>query len=157
MNIYIYTSCVPSDVTVHFVFPGKHSALSRQLILRMLLNLLAVNHEQFCMQMTHKSKHNNAGLTKWLEILAGEDFPPKLLWSENTDLKFSASNGEETAEQREYRFNSRAKATPSTRDRGYSDQKHVQRQRQNTTITLQMKPMKSGTPPNADASRKKIK
>ena len=72
-----------------------------------------------------------------------------------TDLKFSASNGEETADKREYRFNSRAKATLSTRDRSYSDQKHVQRQRQNTTITLQMKQMKSGTPPNADASRKK--
>ena len=72
-------------------------------------------------------------------------------------MKFSAINGEETAEQREYRFNSRAEATPSTRDRGYSDQKHVQRQRQNTTITLQMKPTKSGTPPNTDASRKKIK
>ena len=25
--------------------------------------------------MTHKSKHNNAGFTKWLEILADEDFP----------------------------------------------------------------------------------
>ena len=27
------------------------------------------------MEMTQNSKHN-----KWLEILAGEDFPPKLLW-----------------------------------------------------------------------------
>ena len=44
------------------------------------------------MQMTHKSKHNNAGFTKWLEILAGEDFPQKFLWSENVDLKSSASN-----------------------------------------------------------------
>ena len=94
-------SCVRPDVTVHFVFPGKHGALSWQLILRMLLNLLAVSHKQFRMQMTHKSKHNNAGLTKWLGILAGEDFPPKLLWSENTDLKFSASNGEETGDKRE--------------------------------------------------------
>ena len=44
------------------------------------------------MQMTHKSKHNNARFTKWLEILAGEDFPQKFLWSENVDLKSSASN-----------------------------------------------------------------
>ena len=43
---------------------------------------------------------------------------------------------------------STAKATPSTRDReerrGYSDHKHVQRHRQNTTITLPTKPMKRG-------------
>ena len=37
------------------------------------------------MPMTHK--HN-----KWLQILAQEDFPPKLLWSENADFKFSANN-----------------------------------------------------------------
>ena len=41
--------------------------------------------------MTQKSKHSNAGFTKWLEILAVEDFPPKLLWSENSDLKFRVS------------------------------------------------------------------
>ena len=37
------------------------------------------------MQMTHK--HN-----KWLQILAQEDFPPKLLWSENADFQFSVNN-----------------------------------------------------------------
>ena len=37
------------------------------------------------MQMTHK--HN-----KWLQILAEEDFPPKLLWRENADLEFSVNN-----------------------------------------------------------------
>ena len=37
-------------------------------------SLPSVNHEQFPMQMTHK--HN-----KWLQILAQEDFPPKLLWT----------------------------------------------------------------------------
>ena len=25
------------------------------------------------MQMTHKSKHNNSGLKKWMQILAGEN------------------------------------------------------------------------------------
>lgn len=47
------------------------------------------------MQMTHKSKHNNAGFTKWLEILAGEDLPPKLYCSENGDLKSGANNEED--------------------------------------------------------------
>ena len=37
--------------------------------------------------MTLNSKHN-----KWLQFLAEEDFPPKLLWSENADLKFSVNN-----------------------------------------------------------------
>ena len=61
-------------------------------LLRRFTQLLVVNDEQFFMQTTHKSKHNNAGFTKWLEILAGEDFPQKFLWNENVDLKSSASN-----------------------------------------------------------------
>ena len=44
-----------------------------------------VNPEQFPMQMTQK--HN-----MWLQILAEEDFPRKLLWSENADLKFSVNH-----------------------------------------------------------------
>ena len=35
--------------------------------------------------MTHKGN-------KWLQILAQEDFTPKLLWSENADFKYSANN-----------------------------------------------------------------
>ena len=50
-------------------------------------NLRSVNHEQFPMQMTHITKHN-----KWLQILAGEDSPPKPLWSENAEFKFSVNN-----------------------------------------------------------------
>ena len=47
------------------------------------------------MQMTHK--HN-----KWLQILAQEDFPPKLLWSENVDFKFSVNNeGEDEGNARQ--------------------------------------------------------
>ena len=38
--------------------------------------------------MTHK--HN-----KWLQILAEKDFPPKPLWSEKADFKFSVNNEEE--------------------------------------------------------------
>ena len=34
--------------------------------------------------------------TKWLQILAQEDFPSKLLWCENADFKFSVnSEGED--------------------------------------------------------------
>ena len=53
--------------------------------------------------MTHK--HN-----KWLQIPAQEDFPPKLLWRENADLKFSVNNEglgrrqQETADQKEHRL-----------------------------------------------------
>ena len=51
--------------------------------------------------MTHK--HN-----KWFQIFAQEDFPPKLLWSENADFKFSVNNErrrqQETAEQKEHRL-----------------------------------------------------
>ena len=35
--------------------------------------------------MTHKRN-------KWLQILAQEDFTPKLLWSENADFKYSVNN-----------------------------------------------------------------
>ena len=42
-------------------------------------------YEQFPMQMTHR--HN-----KWLQILAEEDFPPKLLCNWNADLKFTVNN-----------------------------------------------------------------
>ena len=111
----------------------------------MLLSLLAVHHEQFRMQMTRKSKHQVAGN------------PRRGRFSTETPLEREHRLEIQRKQRREYRFNSRAEATPSTKDRGYSDQKHVQRQRQNTTITLQMKPTKSGTPPNTDASRKKIK
>ena len=44
--------------------------------------------------MTLNSKHNNSGFSKWLQILDGEDLPPKLLWSKNAELKFSATNEE---------------------------------------------------------------
>ena len=64
-------------------------------------SLPSVNHEQFPMQMTHK--HN-----KWLQILAQEDFPPKLLWSENADFKFSVNNeGEKVNKKPRSRRNSR--------------------------------------------------
>ena len=42
------------------------------------------------MQMTHK--HN-----KWLQILAEEDFPTKVLRSENADFKLSVNNKEEAS------------------------------------------------------------
>ena len=58
-----------------------------------------MNHEQFPMQMTHK--HN-----KWLQILAQEDFPPKLLWSENANFKLSVNNeGEDVNKKPQRRRN----------------------------------------------------
>ena len=55
-----------------------------------------MNHEQFLIQMTHKSKtDDNAGFSKWLEILAGEDFSPKLAlgWERWLEIH-NASNGD---------------------------------------------------------------
>ena len=89
-----------------------------------------MNHHQYLKQMKEKSKLNNGGFNKWLEILTGEDLPTKLRKSEKVELKFSASNGT-------------AKATLSTRDKGYIEHKYVQRQQQSTTITLQTKPTKT--------------
>ena len=63
---------------------------------RLLNNVLqSVNHEQFPMQMTQNSKHN-----KWLEILAGEDFPPKLLWRTPTKIHRSKKITEKNKEHR---------------------------------------------------------
>ena len=31
-------------------------------------------------------------VSKWLQIFAQEDFPPKIPWSENADFKFSVNN-----------------------------------------------------------------
>ena len=55
--------------------------------------------------------------------LCGEDFPPKLFWSENADFKFSVSNeGKDFNEKPQSRGAERTslsttKATPTTRDR----------------------------------------
>ena len=73
--------------------------------------LRSVNHEQFPMQVTQNSKHN-----KWLEILVGENLPPKVLW------RFIGMRIEE--DNREHRLAQRRQR------RQYSDHKHVQRQRQ---------------------------
>ena len=76
----------------HFTFPGNidFAADTKGAFLfvyssSVKQSLPSVNHEQFPVQMTHK--HN-----KWLQILAQEDFPPKLLWSENADFEFSLNN-----------------------------------------------------------------
>ena len=66
--------------------------------------------------MTLNSKHN-----KWLQFLAKEDFPPKLLWTENADLKFSVNNeGKKTSTRNrgaERTSLTTAKATTTTKDR----------------------------------------
>ena len=74
-------------------------------------------------------------------------FPLKLLWSDNADLKFRASNGEtddnqKPAEQREHH-----NAITKRQRRRYSDQKHVQRHQQNTTCNYPAnKTDEEGTP-----------
>ena len=80
--------------------------------------------------MTHK--HN-----KWLQIPAEEDFPPKLFWSENADLKFSVNNEgrrrqQETAEQRlerrlAQRRPRRQQETEEQRNRRLEYQRHYDR------------------------------
>ena len=57
--------------------------------------------------MTRKSKHNN-----WLEILAGEDFPPEFLW--RTPTKIHREGIEEDNREAERASLSTAKATSST-------------------------------------------
>ena len=81
--------------------------------------LWSVNHEQFPMQMTQNSKHS-----KWLQILSEDDFPPK---------------GTRTPT-----WNLSPAETMIKRNRRGAEREHVERQRQNTTITLQTKPMKRG-------------
>ena len=69
--------------------------------------LPSVNHEQFPMQMTQNCKHS-----KWLQILAEEDFPLKLLW--RTPIKIHRrADRRRQPRSREHRF-STAKATSST-------------------------------------------
>ena len=66
-----------------------------------------MNHEQFPMQMTQNCKHS-----KWLQILAEEDFPLKLLW--RTPIKIHRrADRRRQPRSREHRF-STAKATSST-------------------------------------------
>ena len=67
-----------NDAMEHFAFPGNIDFAADE-------SLPSGTHEQFPMQMTHK--HN-----KWIQVLDQEDFPPKLLWSENADFKFSVNN-----------------------------------------------------------------
>ena len=97
--------------------------------------LRSVNHEQFPVQMTQNSNHN-----KWLEILAGDDFPPKLLGGTPPKIHREGRKWwqQETARQRVHRLVRRRQR------RQHSDYKHVQKQRQSSTIALQTKPMKGG-------------
>ena len=60
------------------------------------------------MQMTQNSKHN-----KWLEILDGEDFPPRLLWRTPTKTFHRQQIEEENREARGTSLKT-AKVTSST-------------------------------------------
>ena len=77
--------------------------------------------------------HANETQAQQVQNLAQEDFPPKLLWNENADFKFSVNNEKEKTSTRnrgaERTSPSTAKATPPTRDRGTGDwnQRHYDR------------------------------
>jgi len=47
-------------------------------------------------EITHNSKYNNTGLTKWLKILAGDYFPPKLLLNCRAERRSWQHQTEET-------------------------------------------------------------
>ena len=70
---------------------------------------------------------------KWLQILAQEHFPLKLLWSENADFRFSVNNEEQEVNKKprgaEETLLRTEKATPTTTDRGTGDwnQTHYER------------------------------
>ena len=95
--------------------------------------LQTVNHEQFPVHMTQNNKHN-----KWLEIL---------FFNRNSSgerrLKFVAS-GEDDDDKKPRAKHGEHRLAQRRQRRQHSDHKHLQRQRQNTTITLQMEPMKRG-------------
>ena len=54
-----------------------------------------MNRDQFLRKLKENGKDKNVPFSKWLEILAGEDLPPKLYCSENGDLKSGANNEED--------------------------------------------------------------
>ena len=102
-----------------------------------------MNHEQGPIQMTQNNKHN-----KWVEIF---DFQPKLLWRTPTKIHRERigeddDNKKPCTKHREHRLAQRRQR------RQHRDHKHVQKQRQNNTITLQIKPMNRG---NTDCRRLK--
>ena len=141
INKFIFLSlniCLVSanDVISHFAFPGNidfaaDDQRSPVLFMKgwcvyssMKQCLQSVNHEQFLIQMTQDHKHN-----KWLEIL---DFQLKLLWRTPTKIRGQRRRRpqQEAACKAQRTSLSPAKATSSTQ------------WRQNTTITLQLEPMK---------------
>ena len=142
------TSCSATSWSFmeHFAFPGNKDFAADDQRIFMYCSwradvfihrpcLRSVNHEQFPMQMTQNNKHN-----KWLESSPAKIFHRNS--SGERRLKFIAS-GENSKKSRSFKAQRRQR-------RQNSDHKHVQRQRQNTTITLQMKPIKRG---NTDCRR----
>ena len=91
MNICLVSA---NDVMEHFAFPGNidfaadgqgaFSCITHE----RLLCLFIVCETMFTIGESRARHMYN----EWLQILAEEDFPPKLPWSENADLKFSVNN-----------------------------------------------------------------
>ena len=89
--------------------------------------LFIVCEAKFTIGESRTISHANETQEQQVQKLAQEDFPPKLLWKENADFKFSVNNEGEDINKN--RAPSTAKATPPTRDRGTGDwnQRHYDR------------------------------
>ena len=59
--------------------------------------MFTIGESRSISQTTERERQaqDNVSFNKWLGILAGEDLPSKLWYSENGDLKSSASNEED--------------------------------------------------------------
>ena len=77
-----------------------------------------MNHDKFpSMQMNQKSKHNNSGFKKWMQILAGEE----LFWSKNRTPNWNSATKKKTTAGNpaaERKSLCPAKKKPSPRGRG---------------------------------------
>ena len=85
----------------HFAFPGNIDfAADSQgafscFIHEKLMYLFIVCETVFTIDESRAISYTNDTQqqhNKWLQFLAEKDFPPKFLWSENANLKFSVNN-----------------------------------------------------------------
>ena len=137
MNICLVSA---NDVMEHFAFPGNIDFAADDqgascIFHERLLCLLIVCETMFIIGESRTISHPNGQMTqnckhsKCLQILAEEDFPLKLLWitvikiHRRADRRRQPRSREHCLAQRRQR-------------RQHSDHERVQRQRQNTTITL---------------------
>ena len=59
---------------------------------KVLMCLFIVCETKFTIDESRTISHANETQAQQVQNLAQEDFPPKLLWNENADFKFSVNN-----------------------------------------------------------------